>query len=118
MFCYVLVISLIGFDIVTGLTKALKNGNVSSKYLREGLFRKCGEIFTLFAGWLFEFVNETMETGVAIPLASSIATYIAIMEIVSIIENICEINPELERLFHPYLAQFEEKEKDDDVKRD
>lgn len=116
MFCYVLVVSLIGFDILTGLTKALKNGNVSSKYLREGLFRKCAEIFTLFAGWLFEFVNQTMDTGVSIPLASSIATYIAIMEIVSAIENICEINPDLERLFHPYLAQYEEKENEKDDK--
>lgn len=116
MYCYLIVIVLIAFDVVTGLTKAFKNRNLKSQCLREGLLYKCGEIFAVFGGWLFEFSNQQLQMGIDIPLKTMIVTYIAMMEIVSIAENIAEINPEMAKLFTPYLEKVQEKK--DDEKRD
>lgn len=50
--------------------------------------------------------------GIDIPLKGMIVTYIAMMEIVSIMENIAEINPDMAKLFTPYLEKVQEKKDD------
>lgn len=114
-----IVFILIAFDIVTGITKALAKGYVKSSCLREGLFRKCGEIFSLFGAWMMEYANQALDMGVNIPLYTGVAVYISIMEITSIIENICEINPRMASIFKPYLDSIDKtKEEDNEEKRD
>lgn len=106
MYTVLIVFILIVFDVVTGVTKGLSQGKISSKYLRQGLFRKTGEIFTMFGGWLFEYANIRLHMEMNIPLLETICVYIALMETISIIENICVINPEMCKLFKPYLEKL------------
>ena len=109
-----IVLILIAFDVLTGVTKALIKGDLNSHCLRTGLWRKTGEIFTVFGGLIFEYSNTALGLGINIPLASAIAGYIAIMEITSITENICEINPRMANIFKPYLLNLDQQEKGDD----
>lgn len=89
---------LILMDIVCGIVGAARNKELCSAIMRDGLYNKFGELMLLL---LAIFINEVLliapfdKIGIPPEIAYAVAIYIAVMEIVSIIENICKINPEL-----------------------
>lgn len=89
---------LILMDIVCGIVGAARNKELCSAIMRDGLYNKFGELMLLV---LAIFINEALlvapfdKMGIPPEIAYAVAIYIAIMEIISIIENICKINPEL-----------------------
>lgn len=89
---------LILMDIVCGIVGAARNKKLCSSIMRDGLYNKFGELMLLL---LAIFVNQVVqvtpfdEIGIPPEIAYAIAIYIAVMEIISIIENICKINPNL-----------------------
>lgn len=89
---------LILMDIVCGIAGAARNKELCSAIMRDGLYNKFGELMLLL---LAIFVNEVLlitpfdKMGIPPEIAYAVAIYIAVMEIISIIENICKINPEL-----------------------
>lgn len=89
---------LILMDIVCGIVGAARNKELCSAIMRDGLYNKLGELMILL---LAIFVNEVLliapfdKLGIPPEIAYSVAIYITGMEIVSIIENICKINPSL-----------------------
>ena len=98
------------FDIITGILKALYQEGINSTKLRQGLFHKLSEVLAVAGSMLLEIGADYMNFGLNLPLTKTVVTYICIMEFVSILENLCEINPELEKLFKPYLQKLKEKE--------
>lgn len=95
------------FDVVCGIVGALRNKVLSSSVMREGLFNKCGELMLLgFAVLCYYVLNLDEFAGIGIPpeIAYAVAVYIVVMESVSILENICKINPDLP--FAKLLAMF------------
>jgi phage-related holin len=82
-------------DMGTGLVKAFKQKDYTSSIMREGLFHKCGSILCIVFGMLVDYAQLYIDLGASIPVALSICGYICLMEIGSIIENICQINPEI-----------------------
>lgn len=82
-------------DFITGLIKAFKEKNYCSSIMREGLFHKTGSILVIVFGWLVDYAQTFIDLGVTIPVAVSICGYVILMEIGSIIENVCIINPEI-----------------------
>lgn len=105
---YIAVSAFIIFDIVTGLIKALYHGGIDSTKLRKGLYHKLSEIVTIVGCGLMEFGIQYIELGFDIPILKGVASYICIMELISIIENICEVNEPLRKLFLPYLSKLKE----------
>lgn len=89
---------LILMDIVCGIVGAARNKELCSAIMRDGLYNKFGELMLLL---LAIFVNEVLmlapfdKIGIPPEIAYAVAIYIAVMEIISIIENICKINPNL-----------------------
>lgn len=89
---------LILMDVVCGIAGAARNKELCSTIMRDGLYNKFGEIMLLL---LATFINEVLliapfdKMGIPPEIAYAVALYIAIMEIISVIENICKINPEL-----------------------
>lgn len=89
---------LIIMDIVCGTVAAMRNRELSSSIAREGMYNKIGEAMFLFIGII---ANEILAMppfdgmGISPDIAYLVAAYIAWMELVSILENICKINPEL-----------------------
>lgn len=94
------------FDIITGYLVAVKKREINSTKLREGLFHKGSEILALVFSNLLEYIGDTISLGIDIPLLGVVATYICLTEIVSILENLGEINPLLKKLYGPYLEKL------------
>lgn len=82
-------------DFITGLIKAFKNKEYTSSLMREGLYHKCGSVLTVIFGILVDYAQMYVDLGVNIPMANAICGYIILMEIGSIIENVCQINPDI-----------------------
>lgn len=95
MWVYIVTALFILLDLVTGLIKAIKNKSYTSTTMREGLFHKCGSVLCVVFGVLVDYAQTLIDIGVTIPVATAICTYIILMEIGSIIENLSEINPDL-----------------------
>ena len=83
------------FDLITGLIKAFKEKNYDSSVMREGLFHKCGSVLCVVFGVLVDYTQVYLDLGVTLPVAVSICGYVVLMEIGSIVENVCAINPEI-----------------------
>ena len=110
----ILALSLILFDIVTGLLKAIKNKNLDSTRLREGLYHKLAECLALVCPGLLYYGAIYAGIEIPFPMIEVVASYICVMEVISAIENLCEVNPDLFKLFQPYLKKL--KGADDDGK--
>lgn len=84
-------------DVVSGFIAAVKNCEVSSTKMREGLFHKCSLVMCIVLAWCIEiFVMHVPDLGFNVPLVIPACVLIFAMEVVSILENIIKINPDLE----------------------
>ena len=92
---YVMTGAFILLDMITGLIKAFKEKSYNSSVMREGLFHKAGSILVIVFGFLVDYAQTFVDIGVTIPVAASLCTYIILMEIGSIVENVCVINPNI-----------------------
>lgn len=92
---YIITGCFILLDMVTGLIKAFKEKAYTSSVMREGLFHKAGSVLIVCFGVLVDYAQSFLDLGVTIPVAIAICTYIVLMEIGSIIENVCTINPQI-----------------------
>lgn len=92
---YVVTALFILLDMVSGIIKAFKQKNYTSSIMREGLFHKTGAVLVVVFATLVDYAQAFMELGVTVPMTAAVCGYIVLMEIGSIIENICVINPEI-----------------------
>lgn len=100
--CIIVSLVFIAFDILTGVIKAAKNGELSSKVARQGLFNKTGFILVIVFSCLCEYGSSLVDFGFEVPLILPTCIYIVMLEVLSIIENLCDISPDLEK----YLGKF------------
>ena len=113
----VVILSFILFDILTGFLKAFYKEGINSTILRKGLFHKLSEILAACGAILFEKGFSYFNINIEIPFLGAVCVYICIMEGVSILENLCEVNPALGKLFKPYLEKLKDKENQDEENR-
>lgn len=92
---YLITALFVVLDMVTGIVKAFKQKNYTSSIMREGLFHKCGSALCVVFGVLVDYAQTLIDLGQKVPIAVPICGYIILMEIGSIIENVCAINPEI-----------------------
>lgn len=109
MMIYIVVLCFIGFDILTGFLKAFYKEGVNSTVLRKGLFHKLSEIVAVAGAGLFEYGSSYVNLNINVPLVGCVSTYICIMELISILENLSDVNPALGKLFKPYLEKMKDK---------
>ena len=86
-------------DVISGVAQAIKNNELSSEIMRLGLWHKCGFVGLMVLGAYVEWVQNITDINTAIgftfPTFIGICIYIIGTEIVSIIENLKRINPEI-----------------------
>ena len=84
-------------DVISGFIAAIKNRELSSTKMREGFFHKCSLVMCIVLAWCIEmFVMHVPDLGFNVPLVIPTCVLIFAMEVVSILENIIKINPDLE----------------------
>ena len=94
----IIVVALVfnGLDLITGIVGAIRDGEqIKSSKLRDGLFKKVGFIFCYTLGVLINYAENFLTLPFGIDLVPAICTYAIITEVVSIVENISKINPDL-----------------------
>lgn len=104
---YPIIIALVfnALDLITGIITAVKNKDIQSAKLRDGLFKKVGFMLCYFVAWLVDTQGTIIGFQFGIPILPIIILYACTTELVSILENICKINPDilpekLMELFH------------------
>jgi phage-related holin len=94
---YLVTFCFIVMDYFTGILKVFATNTFSSKIMRAGLFHKASLLCVLALGWLMEYAQRFVDLGIdfAVPVGTAACVYVILMEIGSILENLCEANPEL-----------------------
>lgn len=82
-------------DLLTGFCGAVKEKDVQSGKLREGLWHKAGFIGLIGLAYVIEYAAANAELGFDVPSVLAVCIYIIVTEIVSVFENLCILNPEL-----------------------
>ena len=108
----VLCLIMIGFDILTGWIKAISAGEFKSSVMRHGLLCKVAEMLILFLMYIFEYYFPLLGIDFNLPVVAIVGTYIIIMELSSIIENIGILNPEFAKKLSHVFADFINSEKE------
>lgn len=97
--CFAL--TFIFLDVLTGICKGAatankEGGGLSSEKMKAGFWHKLGIISALVvAGLLDAAAGAGLDLGFDAPVFEAACGYVVIMELLSILENIAEINPEL-----------------------
>lgn len=93
-------------DVISGFLKALKNGEIKSSVMKDGLISKAGEVFIVIFSLIVDYLTPLININIGIPVLQAISIYICIMELASVIENIGAINPalagKLKDIFHDF----------------
>lgn len=85
-----------GLDLITGIIGAIRDGEqIKSSKLRDGLFKKVGFVFCYTLGILINYAENFLSLPFGVDLVPVICTYAIVTEVVSIIENISKINPDM-----------------------
>lgn len=103
-------------DMLTGLIGAVKNGEITSSKMRDGFFKKIGFIFCYILAFLIDNYGVQIGFNISVKVLPIIILYTITTEIVSIVENICKINPDLVSTKILKLLHISDKEDDNNAK--
>ena len=94
---YPVIVALIfnALDVISGLVAGIRNKDIQSSKLRDGLFKKVGFIFCYFMAWLIDTQGAMIGFQISVQILPIIILYVCTTEVVSILENISKINPDL-----------------------
>lgn len=95
IWCAIAILFFITTDYITGITKAIIYGNLSSKKMREGLSHKLAYIILALTTWFIDTLNMRLSLGFPLNTFTCTVSGICLIEFTSILENIIDINPEL-----------------------
>lgn len=84
-----------GLDFLTGFVSAIKNKTLESSRMRDGLFKKVGFVFCYALAVMMDKEGSLIGLQLPFQITPVIVCYVVTTEIISIIENICQINPDL-----------------------
>lgn len=113
----VAVLIFIIIDYITGVINAALKKSISSRKMREGLGHKATYIILLSVCYTIDTIQLNTELNLPTNLFPIVSCGILLIELTSIIENICEINPELKQANFMYIFEknnTETKEKNDE----
>lgn len=95
---------LMALDIVTGFVNAWSKNDIESSVMRQGLARKFGELVVIAIGQLFFY-----SVGLPKYLVAGISTYIILMELISICENLKKLGVPIPKFISRALASAEKQ---------
>lgn len=92
-------------DYLTGIVKAIMQNNLSSRKMREGLGHKFAYLVLIAVAYAIDTVSAHVSLGLPANIFVITVGGICLIELTSILENICEINPELKN--KPFMQIFD-----------
>ena len=82
-------------DLATGFAQAVVNKCVDSSKMKTGLMHKCGFLLAIIFGMLCEYAMNYIDLGFTMPIQDAVCLFIILTEIISNLENLGKISPEL-----------------------
>lgn len=107
---FIAVLVFIFLDWVTGLSTALVSGTFKSSKMRKGIGNKLGEIFAMVLIYVLSFflpLLGIMNGNSINVLPLILASYIVIMEVGSMVENITKLSPKTGRKLKEMMDDIE-----------
>ena len=97
---------MMALDMITGFAGAAKDKVLESGKMREGLWHKAGfaglvvlaAVWEFGSAWLNAEVSGMGVTVPSIPAVGAVCTFVVATEAVSILENLCVLNPDIASL--------------------
>lgn len=90
-----LTVAFIVLDVVSGIAKGAKLGQLSSSKMREGIWHKAGYVLIIALAVLIEIGSKHIDLGFTVPLVIPACVYIILSEVMSIFENATVLNPQI-----------------------
>lgn len=91
-------------DLVTGIISAIKEHNLQSSKLRDGIFKKVGFLICYFLALMIDLYGDEVGFHLNVELLPVVLGFVCLTETISVIENLSKITdivPEkLLSLFH------------------
>lgn len=111
---FAIVAGFIILDIISGFSQACVNKTVSSTVMRQGLWHKLAYVLVIVLALLCEYSTYYLELGFEVPITIPVCAFICATELVSIIENIGQINPDIANSkLLDYFSQNKQRRSDD-----
>lgn len=104
MWYAIAILFFISSDYLTGIIKAIIQGDLSSEKMRTGLGHKLAYLLLAIIAWFIDTINVHVSLGFPISLFTCTVSGLCLIEITSILENITAINPELKNA--PFMSIF------------
>ena len=102
-------------DIISGVLKAWHAHDMQSKALRNGLYHKSAFLGVIGLAQLTELAADKMpEIELNVPIVGAICAYIVLTELVSVLENLRDINPDIGGIMHRFPAHPDDEPNDDE----
>lgn len=102
-------------DIVSGFIKAWHDNDLQSRALRNGLFHKAAFLGLIGVAQLTELAADKMpEIELNVPIVGAICAYIVLTELVSVLENLRDINPDIGGIMNRFPAHPSDEPEDPD----
>lgn len=98
------------FDIATGFLKAGLQHSINSTILRQGLYHKLSELLAIAFSIFCEYAVKAIDIDFNLPMQIAVCSYIIVMESISILENIAEVNPAMMKFYGKYLKKLKGEE--------
>ena len=96
-------------DYLTGIVKAVTQGSLSSQKMREGLGHKFAYLILITVAYAIDTISAHVSLGLPVNVFITTVGGVCLIELTSILENLCEINPELKN--KPFLRNLDTSEK-------
>ena len=108
--CYFIAIVVFVFiDYITGVVNAAMHSRLNSSKMREGLGHKFAYCVLIFVAYIIDAIQLNSSLNLPFELFPIVSLGIIAIELTSIIENVCEINPELREA--KFMDVFEKNNK-------
>ena len=102
-------------DIVSGFLKAWRAHDIQSRALRDGLFHKSAFLGVIALAQLTELTADKIpQIELDLPITGGICAYVILTEIVSVLENLRDINPDIGGIMNRFPAHPSDEPEDPD----
>ena len=85
----------IALDVISGFAQACANHTVDSSIMRRGLWHKSAYVLAIMLAVLCEYSAIYIDLGFTLPIIAPVCGFISATEMVSILENLGKLNPEI-----------------------
>lgn len=114
---FVIVGAFIVLDVISGFAQACVNHTVDSSVMRRGLWHKAAYVLAIMLAILCEYSAAYIDLGFALPIVAPVCGFISATELVSILENLGRINPEIaQSKLLEFFSMNKNRREDDDVR--